>query len=153
MARRRTIGVVSKATGVKVTTIRYYESIGLMNEPGRTESGQREYSQDDQDRVAIIRHARALGFSVDAIRELIELQTDASRDCASVDAAARARLGDVRLRIRQLSALALELERMIESCAGGDIGDCAVMSALNDHGQCLNDDHTHDGGERRAAKD
>ncbi len=146
MTKRRTIGVLSRATGVKVTTIRYYETIGLMPPPERTTSGQRVYDADAQARLAFIRHARALGFPVETIRELIALQIDPGRDCDSVDAVARKRLADVRERLEQLKALERELERMISACAGGRVGSCAVMSALADHGQCLHDDHGHAGG-------
>ena len=61
-----TIGRLSKAGGVKVTTIRYYESIGLMGEPDRSESGQRLYGEESVQRLSFIRHARDLGFPMDA---------------------------------------------------------------------------------------
>ncbi|WP_144389857.1 MerR family transcriptional regulator, partial [Phaeobacter sp. 22II1-1F12B] len=63
-----TIGTLSKKTGTKVQTIRYYEQIGLMPEPGRTEGGQRRYDNAQLDRLSFIRHSRQLGFSLDAIR-------------------------------------------------------------------------------------
>jgi len=71
-----TIGRLSKAAGVKVTTIRYYESIGLMGTPDRSESGQRQYGDDAVQRLSFIRHARDLGFPMEAIRDLIDLQTE-----------------------------------------------------------------------------
>ena len=76
--RPDTIGALSKATGVKVTTIRYYESIGLLPEPARSGSGQRVYDASGFERLEFIRHARDLGFSVETIRDLIALQTDPS---------------------------------------------------------------------------
>ena len=79
--KKRTIGVLSKEADVKVTTIRYYESIGLMSEPDRSYSGQRIYQKDDVERLNFIRHARELGFSVDAIHELIALQNQPDQDC------------------------------------------------------------------------
>ena len=67
------IGEVARATGVKVPTIRYYEMIGLLDDPGRTAGNQRRYGQGEVDRLAFIRHARDLGFSLDAVRALIRL--------------------------------------------------------------------------------
>ncbi|TGY87081.1 MerR family transcriptional regulator [Marinicauda algicola] len=136
-----TIGRISKAAGVKVTTIRYYESIGLMGTPDRSESGQRLYGPDAVERLSFIRHARDLGFSVDSIRDLIALQTTPQADCAAIDAAARRQLANVGERIARLRALEGELERMVRSCEGGAVATCAVLASLADHDQCASDDH------------
>jgi DNA-binding transcriptional MerR regulator len=87
--KQMTIGRLSKAAGVKVTTIRYYESIDLMGKPERSTSGQRLYGDDAVQRLSFIRHARDLGFPIDSIRELIELQHQPGEDCAHVDVIAR----------------------------------------------------------------
>ncbi len=139
--KAKTIGALSKRTGVKVTTIRYYESIGLMSVPDRSASGQRIYTEDAAERLNFIRHARELGFSMDVIRELIKLQMQPSKDCAVVDEIARRNLTDVRHRLSQLKALEKELEAMISACAGGAIGSCAVLGCLSDHEQCLSGEH------------
>lgn len=139
--RQMTIGQLSKAGGVKVTTIRYYESIGLMGEPDRSESGQRLYTDDAVHRLSFIRHARDLGFPMDAVRELMKLQTEPGSDCSAVDAIAREHLNDVRKRLGQLEALEAELKRMISSCEGGKVGECHVMAALNDHSDCMAETH------------
>lgn len=136
-----TIGQLSKAGGVKVTTIRYYESIGLMGEPDRSDSGQRRYSDDAVHRLSFIRHARDLGFPMDAVRVLMKLQTEPSSDCSEVDAIAREHLNDVRKRLGQLEALEAELKRMISSCEGGEVGECRIMAALNDHSDCIAETH------------
>ncbi len=136
-----TIGRLSKAAGVKVTTIRYYESVGLMGEPDRSGSGQRLYGPDAVQRLTFIRHARELGFPMEAIRDLITLQAEPGEDCAQVDAIARLQLADVRKRLNQLEALEAELKRMIASCEGGEVGTCQVMAALNDHDECLSETH------------
>merc|ERR1711974_519229 len=96
-----------------VTTIRYYESTDLLPEPDRSESGQRLYDQNAVERLAFIRHARDLGFSVETVRELISLQVEPDRDCAVVDQIARRQLGEVRRRLTQLEALEAELKRMV----------------------------------------
>ena len=135
------IGKVAAATGVKVTTIRYYESIGLLAEPGRSDSGQRRYGSDAIDRLNFIRHARELGFDIPSIRDLVTLQDDPDRDCDSVDSIARDNLTRVRSRLSRLKLLETELERMIASCAGGTVGACHILQVLGDHTHCSPNEH------------
>ena len=135
--KQMTIGRLSKAAGVKVTTIRYYESINLMGVPDRSTSGQRLYDEEAVQRLSFIRHARDLGFPIDSIRDLIDLQHQPGEDCAHVDAIARRQLADVRLKLSQLEALEGELKRMISACEGGTIASCKVLESLSDHGLCL----------------
>ena len=137
----KSIGALSKATNVKVTTIRYYESIGLLAEPERTESGRRVYGAETFERLRFIRHARDLGFEIDAIRELIQLQSGEEKDCSHVDGIARRHLKGVRNRIEQLRSLESELKRMLKQCRGGKIEQCAIMESLADHEQCISDRH------------
>lgn len=139
--KQMTIGRLSKAAGVKVTTIRYYETIDLIGEPERSQSGQRLYSDNAVHRLSFIRHARELGFPIDSIRELINLQAHPGDDCSKVDVIARRQLTDVRQKLSQLEALEGELKRMISGCEGGKIASCKVMESLSDHGQCL-DSHS-----------
>jgi DNA-binding transcriptional MerR regulator len=80
-----TIGSLGKKTGTKVQTVRYYEQIGLMPEPGRTEGGQRRYGDAEVDRLSFIRHARQLGFPLEAIRELLDLSDNPDRSCHEAD--------------------------------------------------------------------
>lgn len=122
-----TIGNLAGKTGTKVQTIRYYEKIGLMKEPGRTAGGQRRYAGADLDRLSFIRHARQLGFSLGTIRELLDLGDHPERPCAAADAIAR------------LEALRTELERMIADCSGGMTAHCRVLEVLRDHAECLTD--------------
>jgi len=134
-----TIGTLAKRTGSKVQTIRYYEQIGLMPEPERTEGGQRRYTSAAFDRLAFIRHGRDLGFSLDAIRELLDLSDTPDHPCAYVDEIAQKQLKAVEARIRRLEALRAELNRMIGACSGGAVSDCRVLEVLRDHGECLAD--------------
>lgn len=140
-ARRFTIGWLSAETGCKVQTIRYYEKIGLMPEPGRSQGNQRLYEPWQATRLAFIRHGRELGFSLDALRGLLGLSDDLNQPCQAADRIARVHLRDVELRIASLSALKGELERMVEQCRGGKISDCRVIEVLADHAQCLASDH------------
>lgn len=134
-----TIGSLAKKTGTKVQTIRYYEQIGLMPEPGRTEGGQRRYGDDELDRLAFIRHARQLGFSLEAIRELLDLSDHPNRPCLEADAIARRQLKQVEQRLARLEALRTELKRMVHECSGGQTADCRVLEVLRDHSECLTD--------------
>ncbi|OWY06235.1 MULTISPECIES: MerR family transcriptional regulator [Thioclava] len=136
-----TIGTLARRTGTKVQTIRYYEQIGLMPEPGRTEGGQRRYGDSDLDRLAFIRHSRQLGFPLEAIRELLDLSDHPARDCGAADSIARRQLREVETRIARLEALKRELERMIGECRGGPTSECRVLEVLRDHSECLADDH------------
>jgi DNA-binding transcriptional MerR regulator len=131
-----TIGKLARATGVKVTTIRYYESIGLIAPPGRSEGKQRLYGSVAVERMSFVRHARELGFSLDAIRDLISLASDSGRSCDAVDAIARRHAIDVRRRIAQLTALDGELQRMLRACSQGKVADCRILAVLADHTLC-----------------
>lgn len=124
------IGTLARDSGCSVQTIRYYEKIGLMPPAGRSVGNQRVYDRGHADRLIFIRHARDLGFSLDAIRELLDLVDRPSQSCAAVDAIARTHLAAVKARIARLQSLKVELERMIETCAGGTVGDCRVIDAL-----------------------
>lgn len=134
-----TIGALARKTGTKVQTIRYYEQIGLMPEPGRTEGGQRRYGEAELKRLSFVRHARQLGFSLDSIRELLGLADHPNRPCHEADSIARRQLRQVEQRITRLEALRTELERMVHECSGGRTADCRVLEVLRDHSECLTD--------------
>ncbi|WDI31951.1 helix-turn-helix domain-containing protein [Hyphococcus flavus] len=131
-----TIGRLAKASDVKVTTIRYYESIGLIDPPDRSEGGQRIYDAKAIERMRFIRHARDLGFPLEAIRELIALSRNENRSCADVDEIARRHAEDVRQRIKRLKSLERELNRMIKECSVDKISDCRVIEILSNHALC-----------------
>jgi len=131
------IGTLSKRTGTKVQTIRYYEQIGLMNQPGRTVGGQRRYHGHDLDRLAFIRHSRQLGFPLEAIRELLDLSDNPDQPCVDADSIAQRQLLEVEQRILRLTALKKELKRMITECSGDSVAACRVLEVLRDHSECL----------------
>ncbi len=137
-----TIGKLSVTAGVKVPTIRYYEDIGLMPEPERTEGNQRRYVRAHLERLNFIRHARDLGFSVEAIRDLLSLQAKPDAPCHDADRIAAENLADVRAKIARLKKLEAELEHIVSECAGGRAGECNVLATLADHALCTTD-HGH----------
>lgn len=134
------IGDLSRRTGVKVPTIRYYEQMGLVAAPERSEGNQRRYSRQELERLAFIRHARDLGFAVEDIRALIELNGHPEQPCGHADKIAGEQLISVREKIAQLKRLETELERIASCCDGKTIGDCYVIRALSDHALCA-DEH------------
>ena len=150
--RPATIGGLARASGVKVTTIRYYESIGLIDPPDRSEGGQRLYDHEAVNRMSFIRHARDLGFSLEAIRDLIALSSNKDRSCAEIDDIARRHSADIRHRIRRLKALERELNRMIDACALNRVSECRVLAVLADHDLCAAPDHGRDEGAVRAKR-
>jgi DNA-binding transcriptional MerR regulator len=135
------IGEAARQSGVKVPTIRYYEQIGLLPVPLRSEGNRRHYGVADLRRLAFIRHARELGFEIEAIRALLTLQDDPSQPCETADLIAKARLAEVEQRIRSLTALKVELELMVDGCSHGHVATCRVIEVLADHGQCAHVQH------------
>jgi len=130
------IGALAERTGCNIQTIRYYEQIGLLPQPSRTEGGQRRYGTDIIHRLAFIRHARDLGFDIDSIRELMQLAGAPERPCADVDRIAEAHLQAVEAKIAKLAALRAELRRMLKECGKGQIAECRVIDSLSDHKLC-----------------
>jgi DNA-binding transcriptional MerR regulator len=137
------IGDLARATGVKATTIRWYEQEGWLPPPARTEGGHRAYSESHLRRLGFIRHARELGFDSAAIRALLDLADHPDADCSAAHRLATAQMREIDARLRRLEALRAELDRMAMSCAGGVIGECRIIETLADfeHGHC--DDPSH----------
>lgn len=124
------IGEAAAASGCHLETIRYYERVGLMPAPARTTSGYRAYSPDEVERLRFISRGRELGFSLDEIRSLLRLNDDPTMSCCDVDAIAQTHLSVIRSRVAELQRIAVELERVIANCAGGDRGACTILGAL-----------------------
>lgn len=131
------IGELSKRTKVKVPTIRYYEQMGLLPDAERTRGNQRRYDKAGLERLSFIRHARDLGFSIDAISSLIALQNHPDRSCQTATDIASAQLADVRAKIKRLRLLEKELTRISRGCDGQGVSeDCYVLASLADHELC-----------------
>ena len=136
------IGTLAERTGVKVETIRYYEQVGLLPPPERSEGNQRRYGRRHVERLAFIKHARDLGFAVEAIRALLRLSDNPAMACDEAHAIAVAHRDEVRHKIARLRSLETELERIAATCSGGVAAcDCAIIEALADHGRCSHAAH------------
>lgn len=135
-----TIGRLSKAADVKVPTIRFYEQIGLMPEPDRTDSDRRVYGEAAVRRLRFIRHARQLGFEIRDIQALLGLADRPDTPCDDADRIANAHLSMISDKIAQLSRLRDELARMV-GCPAGTSRDCRVIEVLSDHSLCGSERH------------
>ncbi|MBQ1783947.1 MAG: Cu(I)-responsive transcriptional regulator [Gammaproteobacteria bacterium] len=124
------IGQAARASGVSAKMIRYYEQIDLIPPTGRTEAGYRTYSQSDLHRLQFIRRARALGFSVAEIGELLSLWHDQSRQSGDVKRLAAAHLAELERRMAALQQMADTLNSLIHCCAGDQRPDCPILHNL-----------------------
>ncbi|MCZ6829191.1 MAG: helix-turn-helix domain-containing protein [Gammaproteobacteria bacterium] len=125
------IGKVSRHTGCKVETIRYYESIGLLDDPGRTAGGHRSYSAQHIAQLNFIRRGRELGFSLQEVSELLGLAGQDGKTCAQVRDVTAAHLADVRGKIRDLSQMAAALEDMVAQCDQNASPSCPIIESLS----------------------
>ena len=129
---RLSIGELSRRSGVKVVTIRYYERINLMPSPPRTDNNYRAYKRDHVCQLQFIRRCRDLGFTLDQLRVLLRLSTQPGLPCAAVDHIAESHLKDIERKIADLQNLAAELRRIKKSCPGkGRNLDCRILQALS----------------------
>jgi DNA-binding transcriptional MerR regulator len=123
---RLTIGELARATDTKVETIRYYERIGLLLAPVRTEGNYRSYAPEHLHRLSFIRRSRVLGFTLDQIRALLGLADHRDRACADVDAIAREHLAQVERKIADRH---------------GTVAQCRILEVLSPH-RCRTESHS-----------
>lgn len=125
-----TIGRLAQVAGVGIETIRYYERIGLMPRPPRTDGGRRAFGPDNLAMLSFIKRCRELGFSLDDIRALLALR-GADRRCADVQSIAARHLQAVRVKLRMLSEIEGNLTALLARCTGDASSDCPVLDALD----------------------
>ncbi|MBX3598344.1 MAG: Cu(I)-responsive transcriptional regulator [Rhizobiaceae bacterium] len=123
------VGRASEISGLPAKTIRYYEDIGLIS-PQRAGNGYRDYSQDDIDRLAFLRRARSLGFSIENCRQLMELYRDGDRASQDVRAVALAHMEEVEHKIAELEAMRTNLQKLVRACHGDTRSDCAILNDI-----------------------
>jgi Cu(I)-responsive transcriptional regulator len=126
------IGEAAKRSGVSARMIRHYEGIGLIPAAKRAGSGYRTYSGHDVHTLRFVRHARALGFSVAQIEQLLGLWRNQRRPSSKVKALALAHIAELEARIHDLHAMKHTLEHLAEHCRGDDRPDCPILDGLAD---------------------
>ena len=125
-----TIGRMARYAGVGVDTVRFYERRGLLPEPARTPSGYRLYTRQTTERMRFIRRAKALGFTLDEIKSLLELQ-DLGGEKSVVKALTRRKLSQIDSKIKDLSRIREVLSELERECSGsGDVSGCPIIAAL-----------------------
>lgn len=140
-----TIGEVARRSEVNVETIRFYEREGLLARPSRPVRGFRHYPADIVERVRFIRKAKALGFSLDEIRQLLSLRATSGAKCESVRARALAKAAQVAQKMRDLRRLQAALVRLADSCHDEcEVGECGILASLSGHAASA---HRREGGE------
>lgn len=125
------IGELGRATGVDTETIRYYEKAGLLPVPGRHDNGYRAYGPEHVERLAFIRHCRALDIGLADISRLLDFVARPERDCGDIDRLIDAQLDRVRARLQSLQALERQLTALRGRCGATHLaGDCGILHEL-----------------------
>jgi MerR family copper efflux transcriptional regulator len=124
------IGRASKASGVSVKMIRHYEAIGLLAKAARTSANYRVYGPNDVHVLRFIRRSRALGFSMEEIKELLGLWQNRSRSSAAVKKIAGKHVDELKGKIAELQAMVDTLEQLAKHCHGDHRPDCPILEDL-----------------------
>lgn len=125
------IGRLSQLTDCKVETIRYYEKIGLLPEPARTEGGYRVYDEEHMKRLSFIRRCRELGFTIDEIRGLLALVDGGKYTCGDIKKLTLEHVDSIRQKITDLKKLEKTLSKIASQCSGGSTPECPIIDALS----------------------
>jgi len=133
------IGTVAERSGVPPKTIRYYESIGLIDPAARRPNGYRRYSSIDMRTLNFIKRARSLGFSVDEVRDLLDLWRNKTRTSAAVKRLAMQHLEALDRKIEEFRMMRAALADLVKRCRGDSRPDCPILDNLEDGGAAAND--------------
>lgn len=125
------ISQIARRSGLPAKTIRYYEDIGLVS-PGRNGNGYRDFGETDLHKLAFVRRARSLGFSIDQCRDLLGLYEDKDRSSANVKRLTEAHLGEIEAKIAELRAMHATLADLVARCHGDHRPDCPILDGLGD---------------------
>lgn len=127
------IGQLAQRAGVAVDTVRYYEGQGVLPRPQRSPSGYRRYDADDVARLRFVRRAKALGFTLNEICELLALSSPPADDMAGLKAAANEKLADVEHKLAELARIRDGLQALVDACPGhGALERCPILAALSE---------------------
>lgn len=144
------IGELAQRCEVKTDTLRFYDKHGLLKPSQRSESGYRIYSEHDLKRLRFILRAKAIGFSLIEIGELLSIELDkANWACSDVKAVVESKLADLQIRIAELNHFEKSLQSLSDACCGGpeSAEHCSILEALESNSasiKCQNKSHQHD---------
>lgn len=124
------IGEAASISGVSAKMIRHYEGVGLLPAASRTEAGYRLYSDKDIGKLRFIRHSRDLGFSLEQIRELLQLWQNRRRSSRQVKVLAQAHIAELDTKLRELHEMKATLEHLVHCCHVDDRPDCPIIESL-----------------------
>ena len=125
------IGELGKATGVDIETIRYYEKAGLLPPPARMPNGYRAYRPAHLERLAFIRHCRALDVPIAEVKRLLDFVARPEADCTDINQLIDEQLGRVRARLKSMRALEKQLAALRAQCqAGHSAANCGILHEL-----------------------
>lgn len=127
---RLSIGALSKQTDCAVSTIRYYEEVGLLPQPERAENGHRYYRASDLNRLVFIKCCRDFGFPIEQVRDLVKMFEEGGCQCIEVRELMRAHLDLVRAKIADMRDLESNLEAFISSCDSSCVGDSTARCGI-----------------------
>jgi MerR family copper efflux transcriptional regulator len=125
------IGRASKASGVSVKMIRHYEAIGLLAKAARTSANYRVYGSNDVHVLRFIRRSRALGFSMEEIKELLGLWQNRSRSSAAVKKIAGKHIDELKAKIEEMTSMVRTLEDLSRHCHGDHRPECPILEDLS----------------------
>ncbi len=130
-----TIGQLARESGVRTDTIRYYETLKLIEPVGRTSSGYRLYDATSAARVAFIKRAKALGFKLSEIQSLLELHASDGGTAQDMLDLTETKIIEAQKDIEDLMAMKKSLEDLAAACPGGDLplSDCPIVTFLHSH--------------------
>jgi len=124
------IGRASQGSGVSAKMIRHYESVGLLPDALRTESGYRQYTENDVHTLRFVRRSRDLGFSINEIRDLLSLWQNRRRSSRQVKALAQVHIEELDVKVQELLAMKATLENLVRCCHGDERPDCPIIDGL-----------------------
>ena len=131
-AKPLTIGQLAGRAGVGVETVRFYERKGLLKQPDRRDSGYRMFDDAAVRRLRFIRRAKELGFTLQEIKDLLDVRVDATATCAEVKDRAEAKIADIADKIKTLEQMKKALVKLTRTCRGvGPTSDCPILDAMD----------------------
>ena len=126
------ISQAAKLTSLSAKQIRDYEKLGLLKANNRTLAGYRQYEENDLARLRFIRHSRDVGFSLQQIAQLLQLQDNPHRNSREVKQLTARHIETLNAQIHALQKMVAELQRWHDNCQGNDCPECSILAGLSE---------------------